>query len=96
VRPIHLANETGQVSAEDLHRTLMVLLQSNFAAVTTTTGWVDAVAGGRSLVRSNLVVPAMSGAEAFTGCSWSAGSCACEWPVRGLTSRAGRRAPSCT
>jgi hypothetical protein len=67
VRPIHLANETGQVSAEDLHRTLMVLLQSNFAAVTTTAEWAEAVAGGRSLVRSNLVVSAMSGAEAFAG-----------------------------
>lgn len=64
---IHLANEAGQVSAEDLHRTLMVLLQSNFAAVTTTADWVDAVAGGRSPVRSNLVVSAMNGAEAFAG-----------------------------
>ncbi|MFW3385127.1 UNVERIFIED_CONTAM: isochorismatase family protein [Kocuria sp. CPCC 205274] len=62
---IHLANEAGQVSAEDLHRTLMVLLQSNFAAVTTTDGWIGAVAGGESPVRSNLVASAMNGAEAF-------------------------------
>lgn len=66
---IHLANEAGQVSAEDLHRTLMVLLQSNFAAVTTTAGWVEAVAGGQPLDRSNLVVSALNGAEAFAGCS---------------------------
>ncbi|PAU92552.1 isochorismatase [Kocuria sp. WN036] len=63
---IHLANEAGQVSAEDLHRTLMVLLQSNFAAVTTTDAWIGAVAGGESPVRSNLVASAMNGAEAFT------------------------------
>lgn len=64
---IHLANEAGQVPAEDLHRTLMVLLQSNFAAVTSTAGWIDAVAGGEALVRSNLVASATSGAEAFAG-----------------------------
>ncbi|MEX5261234.1 isochorismatase family protein [Kocuria sp. CPCC 205263] len=63
---IRLANEAGQVSAEDLHRTLMVLLQSNLAAVTTTDGWSGAVAGGESPVRSNLVASAMNGAEAFT------------------------------
>lgn len=63
---IHLANEAGQVSAEDLHRTLMVLLHSNFAAVTATADWAEAVAGGESLLRSNLVVSAISGAEAFT------------------------------
>lgn len=62
---IHLANEAGQVSAEDLHRTLMVLLQSNFAAVTTTTEWVDAVLVGQTLVRSNLVASAVNGAEAY-------------------------------
>ncbi|WP_366139867.1 hypothetical protein [uncultured Kocuria sp.] len=45
----------------------MVLLQSNFAAVTTTAGWADAVADDEALVRSNLVVSAMSGAEAFAG-----------------------------
>ncbi|GGG71076.1 isochorismatase [Kocuria dechangensis] len=66
---IHLANEAGRVSAEDLHRTLMVLLQSNFAAVTTTADWVEAVSACESLVRSNLVVSAMSGAEAFVSCS---------------------------
>ena len=38
---IHLANEAGMVSARQLHETLMVLLQSNFAAVATTDEWVD-------------------------------------------------------
>ncbi|NMD60035.1 cysteine hydrolase [Rhodococcus sp. ACPA4] len=63
---IHLANEAGQVSAQSLHETLMVLLQSNFAAVTTTTEWADAVDSGTSLPKSNLVVSAIQGRESVT------------------------------
>ncbi|MCZ4553027.1 isochorismatase family protein [Gordonia rubripertincta] len=58
---IHLANEAGEVSAESLHSTLMVLLQSNFAAVTTTAQWSDAVRAGTDLPKSNLVVSALQG-----------------------------------
>ncbi|WP_024794042.1 isochorismatase family protein [Tomitella biformata] len=61
---IHLANEAGQVSAELLHTTLMVLLQSNFAAVATSAQWADAAASGASLPKSNLVVSAMQGSAA--------------------------------
>lgn len=61
---IHLANEAGQVSAQSLHETLMILLHSNFAAVATTSAWVDAVDSGTSLPKSNLVVSAIQGGEA--------------------------------
>lgn len=64
---IHLANEAGQVSAQSLHETLMVLLQSNFAAVATTTAWADAVQSGTHLPTSNLVVSAIQGRESAHG-----------------------------
>ncbi|MFF0284237.1 isochorismatase family protein [Rhodococcus aetherivorans] len=61
---IHLANAAGQVSAQSLHTTLMVLLQSNFAAVTTTTQWIEAVQSGSTLPKSNLVESALEGRSA--------------------------------
>lgn len=64
---IHLANEAGKVSAEDLHSTLMVLFQSNFAAVATTAQWTDAVKAGTDLTKSNLVVSALDGRSVSAG-----------------------------
>lgn len=61
---IHLANDAGRVSAESLHTTLMVLLQSNFAAVATTSRWVDAVRAGEALPKGNLVESALDGRAA--------------------------------
>ncbi len=61
---IHLANQAGQVSAQALHATLMVLLQSNFAAVTTTSEWIAAVKSGATLPTSNLVESALQGRSA--------------------------------
>ncbi|WP_072804177.1 isochorismatase family protein [Rhodococcoides yunnanense] len=61
---INLANEAGQVSAEVLHNALMVLFQSNLAAVVTTAQWSEAVKAGDSLAGSNLVVSAAQGNEA--------------------------------
>ena len=61
---INLANEAGQVSAEVLHTTLMVLFQSNFAAVATTAEWTDAVGAGTALPKNNLVESALQGREA--------------------------------
>ncbi|OUS96802.1 isochorismatase family protein [Rhodococcus sp. NCIMB 12038] len=58
---INLANEAGQVSAESLHTTLMVLLQSNFAAVATTSQWVAAVESETALPKGNLVTSALEG-----------------------------------
>ncbi|MFW0786344.1 isochorismatase family protein [Gordonia sp. CPCC 206044] len=61
---INLANEAGAVSAEVLHQTLMVLLQSNFAAVTTTDEWIRSVASGDAVEKNNLVTSALQGRDA--------------------------------
>lgn len=62
---IHLANEAGRVSAQQLHETLLVLLHSNFAAVGTTQQWAAAVAGGEALTGSDLGSSAMQGRAVF-------------------------------
>lgn len=64
---IHLANEAGKVSAEQLHETLLVLLQSNFAAVASTQDWAAAVTAGEALPKSDLGTSAMQGRAAFAG-----------------------------
>jgi len=62
---IHLANEAGQVSADQLHETLLVLLHSNFAAVATTQAWTAAVTAGHALPKSDLGTSATQGRAAF-------------------------------
>ena len=64
---IHLANEAGKVSADQLHETLLVLLHSNFAAVASTAAWVAAVAASEVLPKSDLGTSAMQGRSAFGG-----------------------------
>ena len=62
---IHLANEAGKVSADQLHETLLVLLHSNFAAVATTDAWAAAVSAGESLPKSDLGTSATQGRAVF-------------------------------
>jgi len=62
---IHLANEVGKVSADELHRMLLVLLHSNFAAVATTDAWAAAVSAGEPLPKSDLGTSATQGRAAF-------------------------------
>jgi nicotinamidase-related amidase len=62
---IHLANEAGKVSADQLHETLLVLLHSNFAAVATTDAWSAAVSAGQALPKSDLGTSATQGRAAF-------------------------------
>ena len=64
---IHLANEMGKVTAEVLHEVLLVLLQSNFAAVGTTQAWATSVESGEALPKSDLVTSATQGRAAFVG-----------------------------
>lgn len=64
---IHLANDAGKISAEQLHETLLVLLHSNFAAVASTEVWAVAVAAGEALPKSDLGTSAMQGRAAFAG-----------------------------
>lgn len=64
---IHLANEAGKVSADQLHQTLLVLLHSNFAAVANTEAWTAAVTAQAPLPKSDLGTSAMQGRAAFAG-----------------------------
>ena len=64
---IHLANEAGKVSADQLHQTLLVLLHSNFAAVATTAAWTEAVTAQKALATSDLGTSALQGRAAFAG-----------------------------
>ncbi|MEU1985754.1 isochorismatase family protein [Nocardia sp. NPDC019395] len=61
---IDLANEAGRVSAENLHSTLMVLLQSNWAAIAKTSEWIEVLRSAEPLHKSNLVVSALEGRAA--------------------------------
>lgn len=63
---IHLANEAGKVSAEQLHEALMVLLHSNFAAVASTDDWVTAAQNSAPLPKNDLGTSAMQGRAAFS------------------------------
>lgn len=64
---IHLSNEAGSVSAEQLHTTLMVLLNSNFASVSSTDAWIEAAKTGSELPKSDLGTSAMQGRAQFGG-----------------------------
>lgn len=61
---IALSNEAGTASAQQVHETIMTLLQSNWAAVAPTDTWVSAVSDGRLLPKSDLGTSALQGARA--------------------------------
>ena len=60
---IRIANEIGEVSASQVHETIMTILHSNFAAVTTTEAWQSAIKDGSATPMSNLVESAVQGKE---------------------------------
>lgn len=60
---LDFANSQGAVSAEVLHRTVLVVLHSRFAAVTSTTDWISAVESGEPIETSNIVASAEAGRE---------------------------------
>lgn len=62
---IHLTNDAGSASAQQVHETLMTLLHSNFAAVATTDEWAAAVAEGAALPKGDLGSSAMQGRAAW-------------------------------
>jgi nicotinamidase-related amidase len=62
---INITNDAGSVSAQQVHETLMALLHSNFAAVSTTSAWIAAVEQGRPLQGSDLGTSAVQGRAAF-------------------------------
>jgi nicotinamidase-related amidase len=61
---VALANAAGAVSARHLHETSLVVLQSRFAAVTTTARWLAAVHGGEEPERSSLLASAAAARHA--------------------------------
>ena len=58
---IDLVNAAGNAPARQVHETLMALLHSNWAAVSTTAVWADAVSNGNPLERGDLVSSAAAG-----------------------------------
>lgn len=60
---IDIANDAGFADAETVHRTLMALLNSNFAAVAATSAWTKAVTDGAALPKSDLGTSAVTGAQ---------------------------------
>ena len=60
---ISIANDAGYADARTVHTTLMALLHSNFAAVSSTAKWTEALQAGASLPTSNLVTSATTGRE---------------------------------
>ena len=58
---ISIANEAGSVAAQQVHETLMAVLNSNLAAVATTDAWAEAVRSGSALQGSDLGSSAMQG-----------------------------------
>ncbi|WP_255713594.1 cysteine hydrolase family protein [Subtercola endophyticus] len=51
---LDLANEAGRISAKELHASVLVVLQTGFAAVATTEAWLDALQSGAALPLSNI------------------------------------------
>ena len=56
-----LSNAAGAASAETIHKSVMTLLHSNWAAVTTTSGWIDALRSGVPIAKGGLPPSALAG-----------------------------------
>lgn len=62
---IHLANAMGKINAQQLHEALMILLNSNLAAVSDTDTWLAAVAQQTTIQGSNLLASVAAGNEEY-------------------------------
>ena len=58
---IDLSNDAGTAAARQVHKILMALLHSNWAAVTDTEPWTTALSTGSPLTKSDLVSSAAQG-----------------------------------
>ncbi|MCI2957656.1 isochorismatase family protein [Agromyces atrinae] len=63
---ISIGNDAGYVDAPTVHRTLLAILNSNFAAVAPTERWIDALSAGQALPKDNLPTSALAGAALFS------------------------------
>jgi nicotinamidase-related amidase len=61
-----MSNSAGAVTAEELHRTVLVVMQSRFASVATTAEWIDAVRSGAALEAPNIFASTAAGRQAAT------------------------------
>ncbi|MBB3049755.1 nicotinamidase-related amidase [Prauserella isguenensis] len=60
---INLANDAGVADAETVHTTLMTLLNSNWAAVASTSDWIRALEARQPLPKGDLGSSAVDGAQ---------------------------------
>lgn len=60
---INLANDAGFADAKTVHKTLLTLLNSNWAAVADTAAWTKALDSRQPLTRSDLGSSAVAGSE---------------------------------
>ncbi|WP_052667543.1 isochorismatase family protein [Nitriliruptor alkaliphilus] len=60
---INIANDAGYADAEAVHTTLMTLLHSNLASVSSTAKWTEALQAGTPLPGSDLVTSALTGTQ---------------------------------
>jgi nicotinamidase-related amidase len=58
---ISIVNSAGSASAKQVHETIMAILNSNWAAVTTTRAWAEAVSSENALAGDNLIESAARG-----------------------------------
>lgn len=61
---IDIANSAGSAPAKQVHETIMAILNSNWAAVATTSAWTDAVQSENALAGDNLIESAARGRDA--------------------------------
>lgn len=61
---IDIVNSAGSASAKQVHETIMAVLNSSWAAVATTSAWVEAVKSDNALARDNLIESAARGRNA--------------------------------
>ena len=61
---IDIVNSAGSASAQQVHETIMAVLNSNWAAVTTTSAWTEAVTSEKALAGDNLIESAARGRDA--------------------------------
>ncbi|MCH8621373.1 cysteine hydrolase family protein [Undibacterium sp. TS12] len=54
-------NAAGYASAEEIHRAFSVVFHSNFAAVSTTDGWIEAVQAGVAIEKGNVYASNLAG-----------------------------------
>lgn len=61
---IDIVNAAGSAPAKQVHETIMAVLNSNWAAVATTSVWTEAVKSGNALAGDNLIASAARGRDA--------------------------------